>query len=159
MAPKNSRLRQRHEPHLHGGWVATKQENQWIEVDLLLPRRIFAISTQGKSSIRVDGTRLFQGNVLPRYWGYVEFYTLTSNYIGGFRPVIVDGEQQVRGNSDTDTIVTHEFTARIGRSWRLQPLRIAGSGGLRWDLFGCPFCEYYLVFSEKSPFTIPQLFE
>ena len=142
MAPSNSRLRKLHDPQLHGGWVPNKQEEQWIQADFGLLRRVFAISTRGKSSIREDGSRLFQGTVLPKYWGYVRYYALsTSNFGGIYRPITFEGSTEVVGNTDTDGIVTHHFSPRIGRYVRLEPLLIAGSGGLRWEVYGCPYCK------------------
>ena len=113
-----------------GSWSAlTIAAGEWIQIDLLEPRHIDRIATQGRN----DMTGPYH---VQRVTSYKVSYSndgSTFNYVLNF-----DGSERVfAGNTDSDTIVANVFDAVQARYIRLVVETWNSHASLRWGVFGC----------------------
>lgn len=119
---------------LGGGWCSednSEYKNQYIEIDLLINKKLTGLSTQGRAGTSAE---------------YVQFYQITYQRDGEdfFRTYNTSGAwKEFKGNEDSSTVVKHTFEKSfIARRIRLYPRGEEFTiYCLRMELYGCKWAH------------------
>ena len=122
-----------HLPSLRGGWFANdNQAGQWLQANLLQPYTIQAVATRGRQATH-------------EY--YITLYKLALSLTDSEFDVVQNGgrDRLFRGNSDQNTIVSHNISATQAQYARLIAQQWVGHIVVRWELYVCATNSKYKV--------------
>ncbi|XP_030838479.1 EGF-like repeat and discoidin I-like domain-containing protein 3 [Strongylocentrotus purpuratus] len=141
--PKRARLNLVQVRSLSGAWSAGVNDvNQWIQVDLLTPHRIFRLATQGRQNCCPQWVTSFK---IACSIDGVSFETVQDLGI----PCI---EKVFDGNIDQDTVVNNTLPVpQVCRYVRLLPLTWHGHISLRMELYGT---AHVTVFKRSAVYRL-----
>lgn len=117
-----------------GSWVAGSETNPYIQADLITPRRIYGVTTQGR----------------PDWEQWVTSYYISYSLDGS---VWTDFANAFTGNYDQNTRVTTVLTPGgvTARYIRLYPDGFYDDRSLRWDIIGCRACTASYMLCNGTP--------
>lgn len=130
MEPRFSRLNEQGNNRGYAGWQSWRNNAaQWIQANLLDPKWIFRVATQGRN---------FYGH------GHVTSYKLKYSLTNSdFEFVLSENSEEItfEGNTDQETIVCNTFPLVLAHFVRLLPQTWSFKVALRWELYSCGIGE------------------
>ena len=124
---------------LTGAWHPGDESGQYIEADLITPRQLYGITTQGS----------------PHGEQWMTSYSISYSLNGS---VWIDIADSFTGNSDQNTKVTNALAPATGDGVTARYIRLYTGESyahptMRWDVIGCPACvaSYMVCDGTQEP--------
>ena len=115
--------------HHYRAWFTTNRNNEYLQADLGVVRRVEKVATRGN----YGGT----------YW--VTSYKFTYSVTGSSYTFVLKNDNSQRifaGNSDANSVVENVFDdAFDARYVRIYPMTWRSNPVIRWEVYGCETCK------------------